>query len=276
MKYSSTHLHGSPLSWKEVYENLDLSYSEKTNTQGKLFEIIKISFLNEIFPKPPVKILEVGCGTAFVSLYFAKRGYETYCLDINQSIIDVAKKNFSKEEIKGKFFVGNAEKLPFGDNQFDVITSFGLLEHFEDPQIAISEMIRVLKPDGLFFADIVPNRFSCQTIGNLFNAFVVFFYWLLKGNPSLGFSKALRNFKPIYFENSFSWQEYKKILENNKLKSVQVRGNRPVPRLTLSKRIDHFYTQVLILMVFIWKRFDRWNNFLPRIWGAGLWFWGYK
>lgn len=269
------HSHGSPAAWDEVYDNLDLSYSETANTQGKLFELVKIGFLSEIFPKR-AKMLEVGCGTAFVSLYFAKREYQVHCLDINKSILKVAEKNFNKEGVRGKFVVGNAEKLPFADNQFDVVVSFGLLEHFEDPKVAIREMVRVLKHEALFFADIVPNRISCQTLGNLFNSLAAFGYWLFQGKPGLGLTKALRNFKPEYFENSISWQEYKKIMSEAKLKKIQVRGNRPFPRLTLPKTLNYLYTLSLKPTIFIWKKFDRWNNFIPRMWGAGLWFWGYK
>lgn len=272
----STHTHGSPSSWKEVYQNLDLSYSEKATSQGKLFELVKIGFLSEIFPKSPCKILEVGSGTAFVSLYFAKRGYKTYCLDINKSILKSAESNFKKEGVWGKFVAGDAEKLPFGNNQFDIVLSFGLLEHFDSPKVAISEMVRVLKPKGLFFADIVPNRFSCQTFGNIFNSFAVLGFWLFKGKPVLAVSKAIRNFRPLYFENSISWQNYKKIMLASKLKNVQVRGNRPFPRLTLPKSLDYLYTQTLKLTIFIWKKFDRWDSNLSKIWGAGLWFWGYK
>src|SRR3989344_1127582 len=267
----NNHTHGSHLAWDEVYQNLDLSYSEKANSQGKLFEIVKIGFLKEIFPKPPLKILEVGCGTAFVSLYFAKRGYSASCLDINKSVLNIAEKNFQKEGVKGKFNVGDAEKLPFADNQFDIVTSFGLLEHFENPQIAILEMVRVLKHGGLFFADIVPNRFSCQTMGNLFNAVAVLTYWLFNGKPALGFTKAVRNFRPAYFDNSISWQEYKKVMIDAELNQIQVRGNRPFPRLTLPRFLDHIYTRILKTTVFAWKMFDRWNSFIPRTWGAGLW-----
>lgn len=272
----STHTHGSPTAWNEVYENLDLSYSEKANTQGKLFELVKIGFLSEIFPKPPAKMLEVGCGTAFVSLYFAKRHYEVCCLDINKSILEAAEKNFNNKRMQGKFIVGDAEKLPFTDNQFDIVTSFGLLEHFENPRTAIYEMVRVLKSGGLLFADIVPNRFSCQTFGNLFNSLAVLGYWLFKGKPASGFTKALRNFNPAYFENSIPSQEYKKIMIDAKLRNIQIRGNRPFPRLTLPKILDHLYTLALKPTVFIWKKFDRWNSIIARTWGAGLWFWGYK
>lgn len=274
--HNHSHAHGSAEAWENVYQNLDLSYSEKADSQGKLFELIKIDFLKSIFPKPPTKILEVGCGTAFVSLYFAKRGYQTTSLDINSFILRTAKENFKKEGKKGQFVVGDAEKLPFLKNTFDVVTSFGLLEHFEDPTQAISEMVRVLKPGGLFFADIVPNRFSCQSFGNIFNACAVFSFWTLKGNPKTGLKKALSNFRPHYFENSISWQGYKKIMDKGGLKNIQVRGNRPFPRLTLPKSLDKLYASLLKPFIFFWKAFDRWNNPLPKIWGAGLWFWGQK
>lgn len=276
MADSHTHTHGSHEAWDQVYQDLDLSYSEEANSQGKLFELIKIDFLKKLLPKSPAKILEVGCGTAFVSLYFKKRGYDTTCVDINQSILDIAETNFKKEGHSGKFILGDAEKLPFKDGQFDMVTSFGLLEHFEDPSKAISEMVRILKPGGLFFADIVPNRFSCQTIGNFFNALAVLFYWTLKGKLSLGFKKAIANFRPHYFENSISWQEYKKIMQQSGAKRIEVRGNRPFPRLTLPKTLDKLYALILRPTIPLWKAFDSWDNPLPRVWGAGLWFWGHK
>lgn len=273
--HDHSHTHGSHASWDSVYKDLDLSYSEKPDSQGKLFEIIKVEFLSKLFPKK-AKILEVGCGTAFVSLYFAKRGYEVTCLDINKSILEVAKKNFQKERAKGEFVEGDAEKLPFAKNTFDMVTSFGLLEHFEDPKIAISEMVRVLKPGGLFFTDIVPNRFSVQSIGNIFNAFAAFSYWSLKGKLSTGFKKAFNNFRPQYFENSISWKDYKKIMEKVGLRDVEVRGNRPYPRLTLPKSLDKIYATVLKPTVFLWKIFDSMDNPFSKVWGAGLWFWGTK
>ena len=262
--------------WNEVFHGRNLAYSENPQNQNQLFDMVKIGFLKEIFPKGQNKMLEVGCGTAFVSLYFSKRGYETTCLDINQSILNVARQNFKKENAHGQFLVGDAEKLPFADNQFDVVCSFGLLEHFKDPQTAITEMARVLKPGGLFFADIVPNRFSVQSLGNVFNFFVSLFYGLIKLKPRSGWEKGIRNFRPLYFENSFSWKKYRSFMEQADIKNLQVRGNRPFPRLTLPHAIDKLYTTVLRLTVPLWKAFDHWDNPLSRFWGAGLWFWGYK
>lgn len=288
MDRNKLYLHGSPQVWDELFANRDLSYSEKADTQGKLFELVKIHFLerllsinvraatSEVAPRT-VKTLEVGCGTAFVSLFFAKRGYEVSCLDTSKQILRIAEENFEKEKAQGKFVVGDAEKLPFEDNSFDIVMSFGLLEHFADPKSAISEMVRVLKPGGLFFADIVPARFSVQSLGNIFNALVVFGYWGNKGDWRKGWKKAQANFKPEYYENSLSWQKYKGMMEKAGLEDVQVRGNRPWPRLTLPYSIDHtLYTPILKLSLPLWKLFDNSCGDFSLFWGAGWWFWGVK
>jgi len=275
-KSNNTYLHGSVGAWDEVFSGADLSYSESTDTQGKLFEHVKISFLKDLLPPPPAKILEVGCGTAFVSLYFAKRGHLATCLDINKEVLKAAEANFRKEGTEAKFVVGDAENLPFGDEQFDAVTSFGLLEHFSDPAQVIRESARVLKSGGLFFADVVPRRFSCQSFGNVFNATVSLGYWVIKGKVSTGVAKARQNFRPLYFENEIHFIEYKKMMEEAGIASVRVRGNRPFPRLTLPKSLDRIYTISLKPTKPIWRAFDRWDSAFPRFWGAGLWFWGIK
>ena len=47
--------------------------------------------------------------------------------------------------------------MPFKDNTFDLITSLGVIEHFENPFPLLEEMRRVLKPEGILFLQ-VPNR----------------------------------------------------------------------------------------------------------------------
>ncbi len=253
--------------WNEVFHGNDVVFSENPETQNQLFDLTKINFLKEIFGSEKKKMLEVGAGSAYVSLYFAKRGFDSTCLDINSKILKIAENNFEKEKAKGKFVVGNAEKLPFEDNSFDIVSSFGLMEHFPDPTLAFSEMKRVLKPGGIFFADIVPNRFSVQTLGNIFNFLVTL---------PFSYKKAIRNFRPLYFESSMNYREYKDIIEKVGIKNLKVRGNRPWPRLTLPKSLDKIYTLIIKPTLPLWKKFDRWDSDIPRFWGAGLWFWGVK
>ncbi|KKQ95685.1 MAG: methylase involved in ubiquinone/menaquinone biosynthesis-like protein [Candidatus Woesebacteria bacterium GW2011_GWB1_43_14] len=262
--------------WEEIFASGDTSYSESGKTQNQLFELVKLRFLITIFPKKHSLILEVGCGAARTSLYFAKRGHETTLLDQSDEVLKIAKENYKKEKAKGKFVVGDAEKLPFDSNQFDVVMSFGLLEHFRKPEIVITEMVRVLKPGGLFFADIVPKRFSVQSIGNVINFIFSIIYWTIKLKPLVGIKRGMRNFRPLYYENALSWMKYKKIMEEAGAKGIKVRGNRPWPRLTLPMAADRLYAGVLKPTMLFWRKFDTWDNFFPRFWGAGWWFWGIK
>lgn len=276
------HQHGSPEVWNELFANRDLSYSEKADTQGKLFEMVKVKFLEKVigfrtYNLKPVTSLEVGCGSAFVSLYFSKRGFEATCLDTSQEILKVAEKNFKQQGQAGKFVLGSAEKLPFKDHSFDIVMSFGLLEHFTCPDKAIFEMVRVLKEGGIFFADIVPARLSVQSLGNLFNGLAALSYFFLTLRWNLALKKFIRSFKPEYYENNLSWQAYRKMIIDCGLKNVQVRGNRPWPRLTLPRLVDQLlYTPLLKLSLPFWSLFDNYGGALARFWGAGYWFWAKK
>lgn len=267
---------GSVEVWDEIWQGADKSYSDNPTTQNQVFEHIKIGSLSKIFPKGNFKMVEVGSGTAFVSLYFAKHGASTTSLDTNDRVLAVAKENFKREGAKGNFVKSNAEHLPFKDNQFDVVTSFGLLEHFKDPSVPIKEMVRVLAPGGIFFADIVPNRFSCQTLGNWFNLFASIVFWSLKGKPKTGWQKGIRNFRPLYFENSYSLEVYRKIIEDAGVRNIEIRGNRPFPRLTLPLMLDKIYASIIKIFIPLWKRFDAGGSGFSLFWGAGWWFWGKK
>jgi len=55
---------------------------------------------------------------------------------------------------------GDAARLPFRDGAFDLVLSGGLLEHFEEPRTVVSEMVRLLRPGGVFYADVVPRKLS--------------------------------------------------------------------------------------------------------------------
>jgi SAM-dependent methyltransferase len=85
-----------------------------------------------------LRCLEVGSGRgAFQDLVADYTG-----LDLSRSVAD----NYRKP-----FFSGSAEELPFADNDFDAIWSITVLEHIPNPERALNEMRRVLKPGGMLF-----------------------------------------------------------------------------------------------------------------------------
>jgi len=157
-----------------------------------LLDSIKLERLMSILPKNG-QVLEVGCGSARLSVFLAERGYVITGLDYSMSALEVAQRNFegmglasrlvgNNEELLldndqnvniHRFVQGDATKLPFNDNTFDIVISTGLLEHFEDPSIVVKEMVRVLASNGVFYSDVVPKKFSMFRLSKLWRPFEV-------------------------------------------------------------------------------------------------------
>ncbi len=103
------------------------------------------------------RVLDVCCGTGDQLFYFAKLGIEGVGIDINPKMIKIAEKRKDKLGVKNiSFLVGDAARLPFGENSFDfALISLALHEIEENLRDKIiSEMKRVVKKDGfLLFID---------------------------------------------------------------------------------------------------------------------------
>ncbi len=94
------------------------------------------------------KVLEIGVGTGSDHLQFAKAGAMLTGIDITPKSIELTKKNLEIHGYYSNLLVADAKNLPFEDNAFDVVYSFGVLHHVFDTQKAIDEIHRVLKPGG--------------------------------------------------------------------------------------------------------------------------------
>lgn len=94
------------------------------------------------------KMLEVGCGIGEDSFQFVLHGADITSLDISSISLKKAKMLFKRFGVKGKFKLGDAENLPFEDETFEFIYSYGVLHHTPNTHIAINEIYRVLKPKG--------------------------------------------------------------------------------------------------------------------------------
>jgi ubiquinone/menaquinone biosynthesis C-methylase UbiE len=94
------------------------------------------------------RVLEVGCGNAYTLGKYAEHGAEVYGVDITEAAVKISRQRFDHGGLKGDFRIGNAEELPYKSNYFDCICSMGVLHHVPDPEKAISEIYRCLKPGG--------------------------------------------------------------------------------------------------------------------------------
>lgn len=98
--------------------------------------------------RPGQAVLDVGCGTGVVAITAARRGATVTALDLTPELLARARENARTAGITVEWHEGDAEQLPFGNAAFDVVLSqFGHM-FAPRPDVALGEMLRVLKPGG--------------------------------------------------------------------------------------------------------------------------------
>ena len=94
------------------------------------------------------RVLDVGCGTGVVAVTAARRGAQVTGLDLTPQLLERARENSRIASVTVDWHEGDAESLPFADAAFDVVLSqFGHM-FAPRPEVAVAEMLRVLKPGG--------------------------------------------------------------------------------------------------------------------------------
>lgn len=94
------------------------------------------------------RLLDLGCGAGENSVYFAKKGALCVASDYSPGMVEVALKLAAANNVKIQGHTMNAMSLDCPDCSFDIVYASNLLHHLPNPQAAISEMHRVLKPGG--------------------------------------------------------------------------------------------------------------------------------
>lgn len=119
-----------------------------------------IDFFEEILAEKPKTILEIGSGTGQMATFLSYLGYQVTSVDNDPGVLKRAEALSKEFGGSAKFQLADAFKLPFQDQEFDVIFHQGLLEHFEDKDIRalLDEELRV----GKTVVFSVPNNFYPQ------------------------------------------------------------------------------------------------------------------
>ena len=121
---------------------------------------------SSILGTDPLNILDVGCGPGIVSMQLADLGHGMTSVDLSDRMVEFAKANSSANGLNIDIRQGNALALQFPDSSFDAVVSDYMLWTVPDPEKAISEWFRVLKPgcrlaytDGDWFHDPLSTPF---------------------------------------------------------------------------------------------------------------------
>jgi ubiquinone/menaquinone biosynthesis C-methylase UbiE len=118
-------------------------------------------------------VLEVGCGTGFFTLNLMLAGViaDAHVTDISPGMVEVAERNARDLGLTVHGKVADAETLPYDDDTFDLVVGHAVLHHIPDVELALREVVRVLKPGGRFvfagepttWGDAVARRLSHAT-----------------------------------------------------------------------------------------------------------------
>lgn len=103
-------------------------------------------------------LLDVGCGTGFVTILAAKAGLRVTAVDWSEGMMGKAKEKAKEEGLNINFVCSDTEGLPFEADTFQNLTARHVIWTLTNPVSAFREWCRVLKPGGKVLADYSPRK----------------------------------------------------------------------------------------------------------------------
>jgi len=266
--------------WDDFWTNQAHLRSVDRETHETWYDLVwkaGFEYWEDIFEThaPGRSMLECGCGSGKISRYFAQKDYRCTLLDYSGQGLAVAKNHFRELSLTGTFVIGDIRRLCFPDEKFDIVFSGGVLEFFPDAEPAIREMVRVLKPGGVFAANMVPNKFSIQTIADIERTIAYAVRNLIGGRLREVF-KMVRHIPASYNVQHVPLREYIRFCENAGLTSVHGTVTSPFPELALPGFGKDFYARMMKKLVPQRKRFDQSKSRWTEIWGITYSIYGIK
>ena len=117
---------------------------------------------NLVRTTPAERLLDLGCGTGLVLDLAYDLFKELDGIDITEEMLARVKPRPNVRTQKA-----SAEKIPFPDDTFDMVTAYSVLHHIEDLGQVFHEVRRTLKPGGVFYADESPSQHFLDGLLNL-------------------------------------------------------------------------------------------------------------
>ncbi|MPZ23360.1 MAG: methyltransferase domain-containing protein [Dehalococcoidia bacterium] len=123
----------------------------------------EVASRDEIGPWFGGRVLDVACGAGGDVAQLISSGWEAHGLEPSKRMLDLARERNGGTEEKTLLARGIAEALPYRDASFDRVMCKGSFDHFADPQLALAEIRRVLRPNGRLVVSIANfDALSCR------------------------------------------------------------------------------------------------------------------
>ena len=186
------------------------------------------------------KLLEVGIGAGTDFLQWVRSGTKAYGIDLTEEAIEHVKYRLELYGLKAEEYkVADSEALPYPDNTFDIIYSWGVIHHTPNTEKAMKEIIRVCKPGG-----------KCKIMIYHRHSLLAYFFWvkhaLLKFRPWKSLAWILWNKMESIGTKAFTKKEVEKMLENEAIENVIIK-----PVLSYYDRLERFNKLFQIISKFV-------------------------
>lgn len=147
-----------------VHTSVSQRYNESPHFRKENKEKVK-GVIKQLMSRLPSnqRLLDMGCGTGFILSLAHDLFAELHGVDVTEAMINQV--DLSPGNIKTH--ISKAESTPFSNGYFDMVSAYSFIDHLADIEPFLKEVYRVLKPGGIFYSDLNPNRGYWDYLFNL-------------------------------------------------------------------------------------------------------------
>jgi ubiquinone/menaquinone biosynthesis C-methylase UbiE len=177
---------------------------------------------------PNATVLEVAPGPGYFAVELAKLGnFHITGLDISKTFVEIARANAANAGIRVDFRQGNASRMPFPDDSFDFLICSAAFKNFTEPQRALEEMHRVLKPGGQALIVDLRRDATMDDINQAING--------MKVGPVNGMITKL-TFRYMLLKRAYTKCDFEQMIARTKFQASDIREDLFKLEIILSKQ----------------------------------------